>query len=88
MLGVDESNAAAMSLTREDLERLPPVFITASTGDNDVPLKQSKSLMRAAKQRQMHQVYYLEHDFDRDTANPVGRETYQAALAYLSEVLG
>ena len=88
MLGVDENNAAALSLTREDLERLPPVFITASTGDNDVPLKQSKSLMRAAKQRQMHQVYYLEHDFDRDTANPVGRETYQAALAYLSEVLG
>lgn len=87
MLGVDESNAAAMSLSREDLERLPPVFITASTGDNDVPLKQSKTLMRAVKYRKMHQVYYLEHDFDRDTANPVGRETYQAALTYLSEVL-
>lgn len=78
----------ALSLSAEDVAALPPLFITASTGDQDVPLKQSKTLMRAAKDSVMHQVYYLEHDFDRDITNPAGRETYEAALAFLSNHLG
>ncbi len=86
MLGVTEENAAELGLGKEDLTCLPPTFIAASTGDNDVPLKQSKSLMRAVPMKRMHQVYYLEHDFDRDTTNPAGREAYEDALAFLEEV--
>ena len=88
MLGVTAGNAAALGLAKDELAALPPTFIAASTGDNDVPLKQSKTLMRALPAKRMHQVYYLEHDFDRDTANPAGREAYEDALAFLDEVLG
>lgn len=87
MLGITDANASDLSLSPANLARLPPVFITASTGDNDVPLKQSKTLMRSTPRHRMHQVYYLEHDFDRDTSNPAGSETYRDALAYLDEAL-
>ncbi len=89
LLGVrNDAAREALSLSAEDVAALPPLFITASTGDQDVPLKQSKTLMRAAKDSVMHQVYYLEHDFDRDITNPAGREAYEAALAFLSNHLG
>lgn len=89
LLGVRTDAAReALSLAPEDVAALPPLFITASTGDQDVPLKQSKTLMRAATDAVMHQVYYLEHDFDRDVSNPAGREAYEAALAFLSDRLG
>lgn len=89
LLGVrTDAVREALSLDPEDVAALPPLFITASTGDQDVPLKQSKTLMRAATGAVMHQVYYLEHDFDRDVSNPAGREAYEAALAFLSDRLG
>lgn len=89
MLGLaDTGMRSALSLSNADVAALPPVFIAASTGDADVPLKQSKTLWRRAPHAQMHQVYYLEHDFDRDTANPAGREAYEHALAFLAEVFG
>ncbi len=88
MLGITGENAAELGLAKVELAQLPPTFITASTGDNDVPLKQSKTLMRALPVKRMHQVYYLEHDFDRDITNPAGREAYEAALAFLEEVRG
>lgn len=89
LLGVRTDAAReALSLSSEDVAALPPLFITASTGDQDVPLKQSKTLMRAATGAVMHQVYYLEHDFDRDVSNSAGREAYEAALAFLSDHLG
>ena len=89
LLGVRTDAAReALSLSDDDVAALPPLFITASTGDQDVPLKQSKTLMRASSDAVMHQVYYLEHDFDRDVSNPAGREAYEAALAFLSDRLG
>lgn len=86
LLGIDSGDAAALSLSPADVAALPPVFVTASTGDEDVPLGASKRLARAAPRSRMHQVYYLEHDFDRDTSNPAGRGAYAAALAFLDEV--
>ena len=87
MLGLTLENASALSLSRDDIAALPPVFITASTGDQDVPLRQSKTLMRLAPRRLMYQVYDLEHDFDRDTLNPAGAEAYEKALDFLDESL-
>lgn len=86
LLGVDADGAAALSLSHADIAALPPLFIAASTGDADVPLGVSKRLARAAPHARMHQVYYLEHDFDRDTGNPAGRAAYGAALAFTAEL--
>ncbi len=86
MMGLDDpAEAERWSLSSGDIAALPPLFITASTGDADVPIKQSKTLWRAAPHAVMHQVYYLEHDFDRDISNPAGREAYEKALAFLQK---
>ena len=87
MLGVTPDDAPGLSLSPGDIAALPPLFITASTDDQDVPFKVSKQLSRLAPQARMKTVYYLEHDFDRDTANPAGTEAYTAALDYLDSVL-
>ncbi len=88
MMGLtDPIEAGRWSLSPEDIAALPPLFITASTGDADIPIKQSKTLWRSAPHAAMHQVYYLEHDFDRDTSNPAGREAYEKALSFLQELM-
>lgn len=91
LLGLDGGDAAhrpeAWSLTAEDLQRLPPVFATASTGDEDVPFRMSKALARAVPESTMRAVYYLPHDFDRDVNDPAGREAYAAALTWLDRKL-
>ena len=63
---------------------LPPLFVTASTGDKDVPFSESKRLARTARNAVMRPVYDLEHDFDRDTKNPVGLSIYREAVAWLN----
>lgn len=79
--------ALSCSLSNEDLAALPPLFIAASTSDDDVPFSCSKSVARKAPHARMKTVYYLEHDFDRDTTNPIGRETYEEFLAWLNEIV-
>ena len=83
MLGVAPDDEPALSLSPDDIAALPPTFIAASTDDQDVPFKASKTLSRAAPSARMMTAYYLEHDFDRDTSNPAGAQAYAAALAFL-----
>ena len=83
MLGVAPDDEPALSLSSDDIAALPPTFIAASTDDQDVPFKTSKTLSRAAPNARMITAYYLEHDFDRDTSNPAGAQAYAAALAFL-----
>ncbi|QWT17964.1 alpha/beta hydrolase [Collinsella sp. zg1085] len=80
----DEANE--LSLSPEDIAALPPLFLAASTGDEDVPLGASKRLARGAPYAVMHQVYYLPHDFDRDITRPEGLQAYQAALNFLDSL--
>lgn len=82
-----ESSPAAWSLSDEDIAALPPLFITASSGDEDVPMRISKTLMRKAPSAKPAWVYYLPHDFDRDTSNPAGMEVYRKALAWMDGLL-
>ncbi len=86
MLGVDKAEMA-LDLNDEDIARLPPLFVCASTSDNDVPFGMSKRLCKLAPIAHMHQVYYLEHDFDRDLSNPAGMDAYRDAISFLEEVL-
>lgn len=80
--GTDEVRRG-LSLDDDDLRALPPVFATASSADQDVPFTASRDLRRLAPSVEWHPVYYLEHDFDRDVTNPVGRETYERCVAWL-----
>lgn len=87
LLGISPEDAGTLSLGPDDIAALPPLFITASTDDKDVPFKQSKQLSRQTPHSHMHQVYYLEHDFDRDTSNPEGAKAYREALEVLDHAL-
>lgn len=84
LLGVDAREAARHSLSSAEIALLPPLFVTASTGDEDVPFGESKRLARTARNAVMRPVYDLEHDFDRNTKNPVGLSIYREAVAWLN----
>lgn len=81
----DTALAEKNSLSEAELVQLPPTFITASTDDGDVPYRISKQLKRLLPGAKLHTVYYLDHDFDRDTSNPAGAQAYQAALRFLND---
>jgi len=83
MLGVDEDRAREQSLTPDDVAALPPLFVTASTDDGDVPYRIPKSLFRAKRGTKMVTVYHLEHDFDRDVSKPEGLDTYRQAITWM-----
>ena len=83
MLGVDEDQAREQSLTPDDVAALPPLFVTASTDDGDVPYRIPKSLFRAKRGTKMVTVYHLEHDFDRDVSKPEGLDTYRQAITWM-----
>lgn len=84
LLGTPE-DIARYSLSEEDFALLPPGFFTASSGDQDVPFRESKQMARKISGSKFFPVYYLEHDFDRDTSKSEGMQAYQAALAWLKE---
>lgn len=87
LMGLDGADPAhtpeAWSLDEEEVAQLPPLFITASSGDEDVPMRMSKTLWRKAPHAVMESVYYLPHDFDRDTSNPAGAEVYAKAIEWM-----
>ncbi len=87
LLGTSE-DIARYSLSEEDFALLPPGFFTASSGDQDVPFRESKQMAQKIPRSQFFPVYYLEHDFDRDTTKPEGMQAYRAALAWLKDVKG
>lgn len=87
LMGLDGSapdrDPSAWSLSQEDIAALPPLFVTASSGDQDIPLRISKALARQAPNALMKTVYYLPHDFDRDVTDPTGMEVYREAIAWM-----
>lgn len=89
LMGLDastpERTPMAWSLTAEDIAALPPLFVAASSGDEDVPLRISKTLARLAPRAAMKTVYFLPHDFDRDVTDPTGMQVYQQALAWMAQ---
>lgn len=91
LMGLDgsskERDARTWSLTDEDISRLPPLFIAASSGDEEVPLRVSKTLRRKASSATMKTVYYLPHDFDRDTTKPEGADTYRELITWIDGLL-
>lgn len=69
--GLTTANQVEFELTLADLTNLPPVFSTASTGDNEVPFKYSKILARQNTAGKFFPVYYLPHDFLKEADSAV-----------------
>lgn len=92
LMGLGGDNPAqspsAWSLTDNEVAQLPPLFITASSGDEDVPFRLSKSLSRIAPHAVMKPVYYLPHDFDRDVNDPAGAKAYSEAIEWMNAIAG
>lgn len=88
LLGASDDDIRRYALSDEDIGQLPPMFITASSGDQDIPMKFSKNLARYAGSCCTKWVYYLEHDFDRDIHNPTGLDVYQCCVDWMDGLNG
>lgn len=87
LMGLDGTDPSltreAWSLTEEEVAHLPPLFITASSADEDVPFRLSKTLSHKARRAVMKPVYHLPHDFDRDVSDPTGMQIYTQAIEWM-----
>lgn len=72
---------------RSQLALLPPAFLTASTGDRDVPFTFSQTMHVSMPNSFFLPVYGLEHDYDRDPQRPESQALYQQAIQWLDGIL-
>ena len=71
------------SLTDEDIQKLPPLFIAASKDDEDVPYSQSERLADLSKQSDFLTVTALPHDFDRFVEDEQTQSVYEQLIKWL-----
>lgn len=84
VLGRD--NARTATIEPEVLSKFPPTFLAASVYDPDVPFGASKALAAAIPSTELVRLYdTTDHDFDRDTANPLGMQVYQRIIGWLGD---
>lgn len=81
--GVTAANQEDFQLSLSQLATFPPIFATASSSDQEVPFKYSKTLGRLSPENQFKAVYYLPHDFLKESQHP----EVQAVLASLEKWL-
>ncbi|MBG9981126.1 alpha/beta hydrolase fold domain-containing protein [Facklamia lactis] len=74
------------SLNEKELKALPPLFLTHSLRDSDVPVRQSKKMHKLAPQSVFYEIDSDDHDFDR--TNPEeGTKIYSAFIQWLNELI-
>jgi acetyl esterase len=86
LLGLDEGAQDPFALTQRQIDAMPPVFYAAATGDGEIPYATSKSLTRKLH-AQMFASYGNDHEFDRDTSSPDGRQAYERCLKWMEELV-
>ncbi|MGA9518323.1 MAG: alpha/beta hydrolase [Trichococcus sp.] len=79
----DKSKTTAFNLTAEELQSLPPTFLTASTADNDVPYRFTQQAAQLIPAASLHPVLGMPHDFDANLSKPTGRRIYQQLIRWL-----
>ncbi|MBM4761330.1 hypothetical protein [Bacillus sp. B15-48] len=82
----DKSARKFYSLSKDDLLALPPVFLTASSKDQDVPYLVSQQAAQIIPNSVFHPVLGMTHDFDSDTTNVIGKQIYQRVLQWLDRI--
>lgn len=85
LLTAQPSDAKKFSLTKAQLAELPRTFIAAATGDQDVPVRQSKLLANYVPDSQLLLIDSDEHDFDRTQIEAHGLPVYHQLVAWLEE---
>lgn len=65
--GLTEQNQPTFTIPSERLQLFPSIFSTASTADQEIPFKYSKQLIRKNTDDLFVPVYYLKHDFLKET---------------------
>ncbi len=73
------------SLNNEALFKLPPVFLTASRNDTDVPFTVSLHMSEHIQNTVLEAVDGNVHDFDRNINNEVGMNIYQKVINWLNQ---
>lgn len=76
-----------LSLSTEQLKRLPSLFLSASTKDMDVPVRQSRQLANLHPDTTLHLVDVDEHDFDRTHIDTLGIELYRKISSWIIDLL-
>ncbi|PTQ81610.1 acetyl esterase/lipase [Trichococcus patagoniensis] len=79
----DKTKRTAFNLTAEELQLLPPTFLTASTADKDVPYHFTQQAAQLIPEVVLHPVLGMPHDFDADLTKLAGRRTYQQLIHWL-----
>lgn len=84
LLTAKPSEAASFSLSQSQLATLPRTFITAATGDPDVPVRQSKLLANYIPDAELILLELNEHDFDRTAIQQHGLPVYRRLVEWLA----
>lgn len=71
----------ANRIAADNIAALPPPFITAGTGDEDVQPRSAKALARTTPRATMKTFYYLPRDFARDMGDFTRMQAYHANIA-------
>ncbi|KAF1297804.1 esterase [Enterococcus sp. JM4C] len=74
--GLTTQTAEKYRLTQADLANFPICFSTASTTDKEIPFRYSKQLAKAIPGSQFVPLYYLDHDFLKQTDQPSVKELF------------
>lgn len=66
-----------LSLSKDEVKGLPPLFLAASTKDPDVPTRFSRQMANLHPEATLHLVDVEAHDFDRTHVDTLGIEVYE-----------
>ncbi|MDT2814283.1 alpha/beta hydrolase [Vagococcus carniphilus] len=73
------------SLTTEDLQKLPPIFVAASEHDQDIPFQINQELVNQASNATCFFVKDLPHDFDADPIREAAISCYKEVIKWLEK---
>jgi len=65
---------------------LPPVFLTASLNDTDIPFSVSQYMSIHIQNATFEPICGNDHDFDRDVSTGIGLDIYKKAINWLSHL--
>lgn len=83
----DKAKITAFNLSIEELQSLPPTFLTASTADKDVPYLFTQQAAQLIPEATLHPVLGMPHDFDADLTKPAGLRTYKQFIHWLDGLI-
>lgn len=83
----DSKQKRNLSISKEELQHLPPLFLSAATGDPDVPVRQSRQLANTHPNATLELYEIDEHDFDRTHEDTIGIQLYEKISTWISDIL-